>query len=148
MARSAWSRGRVSVGVWPLCIFFSMGVFYHCPTSFTTIGLNLQADRPDEKFSVKCNLTTVITLTPTLTLTCSVLLLEHNKGETQCHKCPNKPTKTSCKPVASMPQSHTQSKCHPSLAYTSSPVKPCMPTKKSITSPSSTAPYTTSSNPL
>ena len=22
-----------------LCIFFSMGVFYHCPTSFTTIGL-------------------------------------------------------------------------------------------------------------
>ncbi len=97
---------------------------------------------------VKCNLTAIITLKTKLTPRRYMLLLEHNKGETQCHKCPVKPTKTSCKPVASMPQSHTQSKCHPSLAYTSSPNKPCMPTKKSITSPSSTAPYTTSSNPL
>jgi hypothetical protein len=26
-----------------------MGVFYHCPTSFTTMGSKKQADRPDEK---------------------------------------------------------------------------------------------------
>jgi hypothetical protein len=26
-----------------------MGVFYHCPTSFTTMGVEMHADRPDEK---------------------------------------------------------------------------------------------------
>ena len=141
MARSAWSRGRVSVGVWPLCIFFSMGVFYHCPTSFTTMGFKLLTGRRIfflknlfmTDLPVKCNLTGVITLKTKLTSIRYMLILEHNKGETQCHKCPNKPTKTSCKPVASMPQSRTPSKCHPSLAYTSSPVKPCMPTNVSTT---------------
>ena len=34
-----------------LCIFFSMGVFYHCPTSFTTMEFVLLADR--EKFFLK-----------------------------------------------------------------------------------------------
>ena len=40
----------------------------------------LQADRPDEKFSVKCNPTWIITRRPTLTAIRSVLLLEHNQG--------------------------------------------------------------------
>ena len=40
----------------------------------------LQADRPDEKFSVKCNLSPIITRKLTLTVTCSVLLLKHNQG--------------------------------------------------------------------
>ena len=40
----------------------------------------LQAGRPDEKFSVKCNPTWIITRRPTLTAIRSVLLLEHNQG--------------------------------------------------------------------
>ena len=46
-----------------------------------------------------------------------------------------------------MPQSHTRSKCHPSLVCTSRPNKVCSPIEESTASPSSTAPRTTSSNP-
>ena len=40
----------------------------------------LQADRPDEKFFVKCNPTWIITRKLTLTAIRSMLLLEHNQG--------------------------------------------------------------------
>ena len=42
-----WVCGPISL----LCIFFSMGVFYHCPTSFTTMGFKLLTDQ--ENFSWK-----------------------------------------------------------------------------------------------
>ena len=32
----------------PLCVFSLPRVFYHCPTSFTTIDINLLAGRPDD----------------------------------------------------------------------------------------------------
>jgi hypothetical protein len=64
-----------------------MGVFYHCPTSFTTMGVKILAGRPDEKdffFSmpttlvttpdaVKCNPTRIFTLAPVLTVPGPVL---------------------------------------------------------------------------
>jgi hypothetical protein len=64
-----------------------MGVFYHCPTSFTTMGVKILADRPDDFkifFSmpttlvttpdgVKCNLSRIITLAPVLTVPGPVL---------------------------------------------------------------------------
>ena len=43
-------------------------------------GLCCYAGRWLRKFSVKCNATWIITRKLTLTLTCSVLLLKHNKG--------------------------------------------------------------------
>jgi hypothetical protein len=45
----------------PLCVFSLPRVFYHCPTSFTTMGVNLLAGRPDEKdffFSMPTTLST------------------------------------------------------------------------------------------
>ena len=41
---------------------------------------------------VKCNPIPIITLKLTLTSIRSMLILEHNRGVEQCHKCPNKPT--------------------------------------------------------
>jgi hypothetical protein len=31
-----------------LCVFSLPRVFYHCPTSFTTMGSKKHADRPDD----------------------------------------------------------------------------------------------------
>jgi hypothetical protein len=57
-------------GVFPLCIFLYMGVFYHCPTSFTTMLIKCYADQ--EIFFLKIFSIPTTTVQPRLSV-CTVL---------------------------------------------------------------------------